>query len=120
MTTEEIIKKNLSFLLDNYEFIFEKKNEGGNYYIFSNKYGSFGYYEWAQFDDSEFFVKYNSIYKRINLIEYYPKIVANFTIEHKGIRWLFADTREDFWKMVSWIVKEEIKNKNTIFGLRIH
>ena len=118
MTTLNIIKNKFNFLINEYNFTFKFNNESGNHYIFKNKNGYIEFYEWPQFDEFAIFVKYDMISKKINLIEEYPKIIGRFNQEHKGIKWFFKDKREDFWEMISKIIKIEIVNKN-IFGLKI-
>lgn len=118
MTTLDIIKNKFKFLISNYNFTFEFHNESGNHYIFINKYGSIEFYEWSQFNEFAIFVKYDMISKKINLIEEYPKIISQFNQSHRGIKWFFKDEREDFWEMVSKIIRIEVAN-NSIFGLKI-
>lgn len=119
MTTLEIINKKLAFLIDEYDFSFEFINDWGNRYVFKNRYGNIEFYEWEQFNESAFFVAYDLISKKINLIEEYPKIFGLFNQDHKGIKYFFKDYRNDYWEMISKIIKLEIKNTKTIFGLKI-
>lgn len=119
MTTLDIVKSKLNFLIDKYDFIFEYNNEQGFHYIFKNKNGFIEFYEWPQFNESEIFVNYNMISKKINLIVEYPKIVGKFYQEHKGIKWFFKDKRYDYWEMISEIIKVEINNNESIFGLKL-
>ncbi|MDY6141669.1 MAG: hypothetical protein SPI52_02975 [Bacilli bacterium] len=118
MTTLDIIKNKLKFLIEEYGFTFEFNNERGNHYIFNNKNGSIQFYEWRQFNELAIFVKYDLISKKINLIEEYPKIVSQFNQSHKGLKWFFKDDREDYWEMISKILKIEI-DKKSIFGLKL-
>ena len=118
-TTLDIIKNKLNFLIEEYGFTFEFINDWGCHYIFNNKNGCIEFYEWAQFNESAFFVNYDMISKKINLIEEYPKIVAHFYKTHKGIKWFFKDDREDYWQMISEIIKIEINNNKSIFGLKL-
>lgn len=119
MTTLDIIKNKLKFLINEYNFTFEFNNESGNHYIFSNQNGYIEFYEWSQFDEFAIYVKYDMISKKINLMEEYPKVIAKFNQSHKGIKWFLKDKRDDFWEMISQIIKIEIVNKN-IFGLKIY
>lgn len=119
MTTKDIIEDKLMFLVKDYGFIFEYSNIQGEHYVFRNDNGYFEFYEWAQFDESEIHVKYDEVFKKINLIEYYPKIIGEFNQTHRGIKWFFKDTRNDYWDMISKIIKLEINNKKSIFGLTI-
>lgn len=119
MTTLDIIKNKLSFLIDEYCLNFEFINDSGNHYIFINKNGYLEFYEWQQFNESAIFVKYDMISKKINLFEEYPKIVAQFNQTHKGIKWFFKDSTEDYWQMISEIIKIEIDNYKSIFGLKL-
>lgn len=119
MTTLDIIKNKLKFLIDDYDFTFEFNNDRGNHYIFKNTNGFIEFYEWGQFDESSIFVIYDMISKKINLIEEYPKMVAQFNQTHKGIKWLFKDDRYDYWEMISKIIKIEINNNKNIFGLKL-
>ena len=117
MTTLDIVKNKLGFLIDKYSFSFEFNNIRGNHYIFKNRNGHIEFYEWKQFDESEIFVKYDMISKKINIVEEYPQIVTKFNKTHKGIKWFFVDDRNDYWEMISDIIKKEIDKKQSIFGL---
>ena len=119
MTTLDIVKDKLSFLIKDYHFSFRFKNTSGNHYIFENMSGYIEFYEWEQFGEFGIYVKYDKIFKEIKLIEHYPKIFGKFKESHKGLKWIFKDTRFDFWEMISEIVRSEIDNKNNVFGLKI-
>ncbi|MBQ7761832.1 MAG: hypothetical protein IJ400_07235 [Clostridia bacterium] len=119
MTTLDIIKNKLKFLIEEYGFTFEFNNDRGNHYVFNNKNGYIEFYEWKQFNESAIFVKYDMISKKINLIEEYPKVVGQFYKIHKGVKWLFKDERNDYWEMIAKIIATEINNKKSIFGLKI-
>lgn len=119
MTTKDIIEKKLFFLINEYGFDFEFNNISGNHYIFKNKNGHIEFYEWKQFGEFAILVKYDMISKTINLVEEYPKMIGQFNQNHKGIKWLFKDDRNDFWEMISKIIKNEIRNKKSIFGLSV-
>ena len=119
MTTLDIIKNKLKFLTDQYNFIFEFSNIFGDHYIFKNRNGYIEFYEWAQFNESEFFVKYDMISKKINLIIEYPQIMGEFKQNHKGFKWLFKDKRHDYWEMIANIIQTEITINNNIFGLKL-
>ncbi|MBQ8040797.1 MAG: hypothetical protein IJ274_13200 [Lachnospiraceae bacterium] len=118
MTTLNIVKNNLQFLIDKYGFTFEFNDIRGEHYIFKNKNGYIEFYEWEQFDESAIFVKYDMIAKKINLIEEYPKMIGEFSQRHKGFKWFFKDKRYDYWEMISKIIQIEINNKS-IFGLKL-
>lgn len=117
MTTKEIIEKKLHFLVKDYGFSFEHSNIQGNHYVFSNSYGYIEFYEWEQFEESEIRVKCYQEFKKIILIDHYPEIVGEYTKNHVGIKWFFKDERNDYWDMISTIIKLEIDNKKNIFGL---
>ena len=119
MTTLDIIKNKLNFLIDEYDFTFEFNNISGNHYIFKNKNGYIEFYEWEQFNESAIFVKYDMISRKINLIEEYPKIIGEFNNSHKGLRWFFKDQRYDYLEMISKIINNEINTNKSIFGLKL-
>lgn len=119
MTTLDIVKNKLNFLIDEYDFTFEYINEMGEHYIFRNKNGLIEFYEWAQFNESAIFVNYYMISKKINLIEEYPRIIGKYHQDHRGIKNFFKDNRNDYWEMISKIIKIEISNHKNIFGLEI-
>lgn len=119
MTTLDIIKNKLEFLINEYGFTFEFNNIRGNHYIFKNENGYIEFYEWQQFNESEILVKYDMISKRINLIEEYPKIIGQFNHINKGIKCFFKDDRNDYWEMVSKIIRVEIGANKSIFGLKL-
>ena len=119
MTTKDIVEKNLYFLSKEYGFDFEYKDEAGDHYIFRNSNGFIEFYEWEQFGESEIYVKYDMLFKRISLIEEYPQMISQFNQAHKGIKSFFKDVRKDYWEMISKIIKNEIICKNSIFGLAV-
>lgn len=119
MTTLDIIKSRLKFLIDEYDFAFEFNNIRGNHYIFKNRNGYIEFYEWQQFDESAIFVNYNMISKKINLITEYPKIMGEFNQSHKGFKHFLKDERYDYWEMISNIIQIEINTNNNIFGLKL-
>lgn len=61
MTTLDIIKDKLGFLMDKYSFAFAFNNNSCNPSIFTNQNG----YEWKQFNESEIFMEYNVIFKKL-------------------------------------------------------
>ncbi|MBE6592830.1 MAG: hypothetical protein E7642_02415 [Ruminococcaceae bacterium] len=117
MATQDIIKKHLDFLIYQYGFEFEYVCNEGEHFIFKNQWGYFKYYQWSQFGEEEFSVKIGSNFRTIKLYEEYPQIVGQFNQNHKGFKWFFKDSRDDFWLMVAAIIKDEINLKNSIFGL---
>ena len=119
MSTLDIIKCKLKFLIDKYDFDFEFINVSGNHYFFKNRNGYIEFYEWPQFDESAIFVNYNMISKEIKLIEEYPKIMGKFIQSHKGFLGFFKDERYDYWEMISNIIQIEINTNNNIFGLKL-
>lgn len=119
MTTEELINLNLGFLIEEYGFTFEFYNEHGSHYIFKNANGHIEFYEWEQFKDHCIFVKCGTNERETQLYYEYPEIFNRFQETHKGFKWFFKDERPDYWAMVSDIVRNEIKTKNSIFGLNI-
>lgn len=118
MTTLDIVKDKLKFLIEEYGFIFEFNEDRGDHYIFKNKNGYIEFYEWQQFNESAIFVNYDMISKEIKLLLEYPKIVGRFNQMHKGLKGFFKDRRKNYWEMISKIIKIEISKKN-IFGLRV-
>lgn len=90
-----------------------------SHYLFKNAYGELEFYQWEQFNEEAIYVKYDSTFKTINLYEYYPKIYGKFIKEHKGLKSLFKNKTNDYWEMISLILKNEIENTKKIFGLKI-
>ena len=119
MTTKGIIENKLGFLIKEFGFDFVFNNISGDHYIFRNKNGYIEFYEWEQFGESSIVVKYGQISRIVHLFEEYPKVVGQFNQTHKGIKWFFKDKRNDYWEMISQIIRIEINNKKSIFGLNI-
>ena len=119
MTTLEIVENNLKFLTTEYGFVFSHSNSQGDHYIFKNRHGYIEFYEWEQFQDSAVFVNYDMTSKKIDLFLEYPKIVGKFNHNHRGIKWLFKDKRQDYWEMVATVIRMEIENHKSVFGLNV-
>lgn len=121
MTTEKIIKNALEFLCVEYGFEFQYETEfnGAMTFKYFNDNGSFSYYQWEQMQEYEFSVIYNQYYKKLEMQLLFPKEFALFNQQHKGLRWLFKDKREDYWNMIAGLIKGEIKNTGSLFGLML-
>lgn len=119
MKTEDIIKSKLFFLIENYDFHYFYNEVNGSHYYFKNLYGEIEFYQWEQFGEEAIYVKYDSIFKTINLYEYYPKIYGKFMQEHRGLKALFKNKTNDYWEMISLIFRLEIEKNQNIFGLKI-
>jgi hypothetical protein len=121
MTDRQIIEEALWFLVENYGFNYnyECVNNGAIYFRYHNQYGSFTYYRWAQFQEEEFFVKYNEFYRSVDFSSLHPKEFYSFIKMHKGIRWFFKDKRKDYWNMIAQFIKVEIENTKTLFGIKL-
>lgn len=119
MTTLEIIKLKLNFLITKYNMKFLYIEERGETYSFENEYGVFKYYEWTQFKEEKFSVLFNNQYEEINMFLRYPKLFTEFNEKHKGIKWRFKDHKADYWDMIARIIELEINNNNSLFGLRL-
>lgn len=117
MTTLQIVENNLGFLTTEYGFVFSYNDTDGDHYVFRNKHGKIEFYEREQFQDSAVFVNYDMTSKKIDLLSEYPQIVGKFNHNHRGIKWLFKDKRHDYWEMIATVVRKEIENHNSIFGL---
>ena len=121
MTDKQIIEKAMGFLCSDYGFMYdyESVNNGAEYYRFFNKYGCFTYYQWEQFQEKEFSVKYDMSFRVIEFQYLFPDEYKTFKQTHKGIKWWFKDKRLDYWNMFAKLIKEEIEKKGSLFGLRI-
>ena len=119
-TDKEIIEKTLAFLVTDFNFEFEYRTTNGNeeFYSYKNRYGSFNYYQWAHFGEYRFSVMNSNGIQDIRFNELYPNIVAQFNKDHKGLKWLFKDSREDYWNMIASILRLEINKNNSLFGLK--
>ena len=90
------------------------------YYSYSNDIGCFVYYNCPQLNEEEFYV---TVYKEKNikidwLLEY-PKEITSFKKRIKGIKYLLKNWRKDYWELIASLIKKEIQEKNSLFGLRI-
>ena len=121
MSDKEIIETALNFLVIDHGFSYEYNTPNGNaeYFKYKNKNGCFAYYQWVQFGEYEFSVTYDQTFRKIQLFEEYPKYFAFFKNKHKGIKWLFKDSRKDYWEMISNIIKDEIASKGSLFGIQM-
>ena len=121
MSDREIIEAALNFLVVDYGFSYEYHSLNGKeeYFQYKNNYGCLTYYQWAQFGEQEFSATHNQTFRKIQLFEEYPKYFASFKSTHKGIKWLFQDSRKDYWEMISNIIKEEIASTGALFGIQI-
>ena len=121
MSDREIIEAALNFLVVDYGFSYEYHSLNGKeeYFQYKNNHGCLTYYQWAQFGEQEFSATYNQTFRKIQLFEEYPKYFASFKSKHKGIKWLFQDSRKDYWEMISNIIKDEIASTGALFGIQI-
>lgn len=119
MDTETIIRKHLAFLEKEYDFTFNFNGSSGDHYLFKNTYGTFEYYEWPQFGEKEFYISYEGESKRIDMLLENPKMISLINHKKRGIKGFFYDEREDYWTVIEQIVRNEIKETGTIFGLRV-
>jgi hypothetical protein len=121
MKTQEIIENALKFLSVEYKFFYEYESiyNGAEYFKYTNKYGNFVYYQWLQFGEKQFSVKYNQTFKVVDLQLQFSKEFVCFKKTHSGITWWFKDKRKEYWNMIASIIKKEIKHSNTLFGLPI-
>lgn len=119
MDTRKIILSKLKFLIDDYGFAFYFEENEGNHYYFKNKYGIFKYYEWAQFNESEFSVKYDYTFTIINMYLESPLTMSKIQKKKTGLKGLFYDERNDYFEEVSRIIKNSIEKTGTIYGLKV-
>lgn len=120
MKTEEIIRNALKFLEKDYNFKYTYKYERGNHYYYKNIFGVFEYFEWKQFNEEKFFATYNNESKIIDMFLENPKKIGNFVYNNKKIEILFSDRRMEYWNLIASIIKNEIENTNTLFGIPIN
>lgn len=121
MTNRQIIENALIFLREYYGFSYnyECVNNGATYFWYYNEYGCFTYYQWEQFQEEEFSVKYNGSHRIIDFSILNPKEICAFYKTHKGIKWLFKDKRKEYWHMIAQLIKNEIQKTGTLFGIKI-
>lgn len=119
MRLEEIIRNSLNFLELEYGFKYEVSKDRGVTYTYINKYGKFEYYQWQQFDESRFIIYYKGESRIINMFHESPKKIGNFNFESKGFKGLLKDSRQEYWKIIAEIIKNNISETGSLFGLRI-
>ena len=119
MSTLDIVKNKLWFLVADYGFEFCYGDGRGEHFYFSNKNGHIEFYEWDQFKEFEIRVSTGTYWEAIDLSQRYSKFWDEFNQKHKGIKWWFKDKRHDFWEMIVNIIKTDIATENTVFGLML-
>lgn len=117
METEKIIRSKLEFLEKEFGLKFCHNNNRGDHFLYSNASGSFEYYEWLQFGEKTFIVTFNNESKVIDMFQESPKEISAINIKKKGIKGFFYDERDEYWTLISNIIKNEIKTTSTLFGL---
>lgn len=122
LSDKEIIEKSLNFLIVDYNFKYEYLTPYCNneeYYIFRKQDSCFTYYQWNEMKEYKFTVVFDQEFKEIRLFERYPQELELFRKNHTGIKWIFKDYREDYWKMIADIIKKEIQSTGFLFGIKI-
>ncbi len=119
MDTQQIIREELAFLCKEYGFEYEYiSSRPEQKYVFRNQYGVFQYY-CCPFEESEFSVLYDQTFRVVDLKLLYGKEFAKFRKNHSGIKWWFKSSSRDYWKMIANLLRRQIANCGTLFGLRI-
>ncbi len=119
MKTETIIRNHLSFLENDFGLVFELIKDKGSTYSYKNEYGKFEYYEWMQFGESRFTIYFDNECRTINMINEAPKDIGKYNHEFKGMKVLFKDRREQYWQIIETIVRKNINDSGTLFGLKL-
>ena len=115
---ELIIEDKLNFLVLDYGMTYRReKYQGRTLYVFQNQFGEFIYWEWAQFSEDGFEIRIEDKKVDVNILDEYPFIYNRYLESHKGIKWAFKDTQEDYWGMIASIIKQYIESKGNLFGL---
>lgn len=122
MTTEEIIKDNIGFLINEYNFVFTSNSNGKKeWFYFSNNYGSINYYIFEQTGEYELSITINGKGK-IVLDSF--KIVSNSLLQINKkmslLEFVFKDHRKIYWNKISKAFKTEIKKSGTLYGLNLY
>lgn len=120
MRIETIIRNSLKFLEDDFNFKYEVSRDKGTTYTYTNKYGRFEYYQWQQFGESRFSVFYEEEYKIVNMFHESPREIGKFNSQSKGFKIFLKDRRQKYWYMIAKIIKSNIKDTGTLFGLRVN
>lgn len=121
MTTEEIIKDNIGFLINEYNFVFTSNSNGKEeWFYFSNNYGSINYYIFEPAGEYELSITINGKGK-IVLDSF--KIVSNSLLQINKkmslLEFVFEDHRKIYWNKISKAFKTEIKKSGTLYGLNL-
>lgn len=99
------------YLINDYKCLLSFEENHGNHYIFQNKTFKLKIYVWEQFDELDINLIFNNECFHIN-----PYIERQFlNSKRKGIRGFFFNYSEEFWLIISEIVKNKI---NTILATR--
>ena len=120
MSTEEIICRNLDFLLKEYGFIFKCNTNGKQTWCyFSNKYGSVNWYEFPEFNEFELSITISG-YRKIILDSHMKLDNTPLKIKHSNIFFsFFQDSRKKYWKEIAVSFEHQIESTHTIFGLKV-
>lgn len=119
MTKEKLIRTNLIFLEEKFNFKYSYTSEGGNNYFYTNEFGTFRYYEWEQFGEKEFTIKTNQEIKTLDTFFEYHKLMSSFKFKKKSLKNLFKNMNNEYWYTIGEIIKEEIAESGSLFGLKL-
>ena len=121
MKTEEIIKKELGFLITDYGFIFNYQSNGKEIWCsFTNKYGSVDWYSYQQFGEYELSIVENGREKKtLDSFRKNENAILKIDRNKSIFELLFKDLRKNYWKKISNAFKKQIADTGSLFGLKI-
>lgn len=115
--TEEIIKTKLGFLISDYGFEFSSNSDGmREWYKFTNNYGSLNWYAFEQFEEYKLYIEINGKGEQV-LDSYRIGNILNVG-EWPFLRiFSFKDQRVIYWNRIADLLKKEINETGTLFGI---
>lgn len=117
MYTEEVIKKELGFLIEEYGFNFSYRSDGKRVWCtLANQYGSVNWYSFEEFDEYELSITGDK--GKIVLDSPYRREKAFYNKQNLFER-LFRIKGKTYWSNVSAFFKKQIEKTGYLFGLRL-
>ena len=121
MKTEDIIKNNLGFLINDYEFKLSFHSNGKQEWCkLTNAYGSINYYSFDEFGEFELSIIIKG--KKMIVLDSFLEIKNSPLIINKKLsffEFVFKDHRKLYWEKIATAFKAQINETGTLYGLRL-
>ena len=121
MLTENVIKNNLDFLINDYGFKFYYYSNGKQYWCnLTNAYGSVNYYSFSEFGEFELSITIKG--KKMIVLDSFLELKNSPLIINKKLsffEFVFKDHRKLYWEKIATAFKAQINEIGTLYGLRL-